>query len=247
MTNPFENDEFWEAAAPAIFSEARWKSAPQEADGILSLLQPAPGAAVLDLCCGPGRIALELARRGYRVTGVDRTAAYLREAASRARRENLDIEFIHEDMREFARPEAFDAAINFYTSFGYSEDPADDRRALENVFASLKPGGRLLLEAMGREVLAAGFTPRDWHSPAGGLYLIEDRRIVDSWSAIETRWVLASEGGTREFTFRLRLYTGTEVRALLRDIGFSSVDIFGSLEGVPYDQNASRLVVLATK
>ena len=49
MTNPFENDEFWEAAAPAIFSETRWESAPQEADGILSLLQPASGATVLDL------------------------------------------------------------------------------------------------------------------------------------------------------------------------------------------------------
>ena len=84
MCNTFDSDDFWHTMAPAIFSEAGWQRAPEQASQILELAQPSPGAKVLDMCCGPGRIALELARRGYDVTGVDRTAEYLEEARDRA-------------------------------------------------------------------------------------------------------------------------------------------------------------------
>ena len=66
--------------------------------------------------------ALELARRGFRVTGVDRTRLYLERAARRAREEGLEVELVREDMRRFRRPEAFAAAVNLFTSFGYFDD-----------------------------------------------------------------------------------------------------------------------------
>jgi len=240
------DDRFWERTAPFQFSERRWTAAPEEVERILALLELAEGAAVLDLCCGPGRHSLELARRGFRVTGVDRTARFLEEGRRRAQAEGLTVEFVQDDMRTFRRPEAFDAAINLFTSFGYFDDPREDKQVLQNVHASLKPRGRLLLDVMGKEVLARIFRERDWFEQDGALFL-EERRLSDGWSRIETRWIIVQDGEREEFTLRLRLYSGAELAALLREVGFQRVELFGSLEGKAYDHNASRLVALAQK
>jgi SAM-dependent methyltransferase len=124
-----------------MFGGERWEMAPAEVDAMVALLGIKPGAAVLDLCCGVGRYALELARKGFYVTGVDRTAAYLQIAREKATVEHLGLDLVQDDMRHFVRPSAFDAAINLYTSFVFFEDPADDRKVVENVLHSLRPGG----------------------------------------------------------------------------------------------------------
>ena len=72
-----EDDTFWHAWAPVMFETQRWEAAPGEVERALELLGVEPGAALLDMCCGPGRHALELARRGLRVTAVDRTEDYV--------------------------------------------------------------------------------------------------------------------------------------------------------------------------
>ena len=246
MTSWHEDDRFWKRTAPFQFSENRWQAASAEVDNIISLLDLAPGIAILDLPCGPGRHSLELARRGFQVTGVDRTAAFIDEARQRAEDEALEAEFIQADMREFRRYESFDAAINLFTSFGYFDDPADDRQVLENFFVSLKPGGKLVIDMVGKEVLARVFRPRDWVEREGALFL-EERKIVDGWSRIETRWIIVRNGTREEFTLKLRLYSGAELAVLLKGAGFREVKLYGSLDGIPYDHEAKRLVVLATK
>ena len=89
-----EDDTFWEAYAPLMFTEEHWAAAPADVDAILGLVSLPAGATALDLGCGVGRHALELARRGYQVTGIDRTAAYLAEAQKRARGEGLPGAFL---------------------------------------------------------------------------------------------------------------------------------------------------------
>jgi 2-polyprenyl-3-methyl-5-hydroxy-6-metoxy-1,4-benzoquinol methylase len=96
----YEQEEFWEAMAPKIFSALHWDVAPLEIEKITALLEIKPGSRVLDLCCGPGRHSLELARLGFRVTGVDRTSRYLDEAREKAKEQGLYIDFLQEDMRE---------------------------------------------------------------------------------------------------------------------------------------------------
>ena len=78
-----EEDSFWEIAGPVLFTEQRWEYAPREVGAMVSLLGLSPGARVLDMCCGVGRHSLEFARRGFRVTGVDRTGTYLDENGQR--------------------------------------------------------------------------------------------------------------------------------------------------------------------
>jgi SAM-dependent methyltransferase len=245
MTSWHERDDFWETVP--LFEQQRLEAAPQEVDALLPMLGLEPGAAVLDLCCGVGRHSLELARRGYRVTGVDRTAAYLHTARARAAAEALAVEWVQADMREFARPEAFDAAINLFTSFGYFEDPDKDRRVADNLFYSLKPGGTLVIEMMGKEVLARIFLPRDWQELADGTLFLQERQVKRDWTWIENRWILVKDGWQVEYTLGHRLYDGAGLRTLLLDAGFESVALHGDLDGAPYDTNARRLVAVARK
>ena len=130
-----EDDEFWEKTASKIFGKEEWEKAAVEVENIVSLLELAPKAHVLDLCCGPGRHSLELARLGFHVTGVDRTVKYLEVAKKKAREESLVVEFLQGDMRTFLREEAFDAVLSLYTSFSYFEDPEEDKKVLidENI------------------------------------------------------------------------------------------------------------------
>ena len=245
MTAWHEQDDFWETVP--LFGPERMEMALQEVDQIVAMLGLQPGAAVLDLCCGVGRHSLELARRGYTVTGVDRTAAYLQTARDTADAEGLAVEWIEADAREFQRPGAFDLAINLYTSFGYFEDPAEDRRVAENLFHSLRPGGALVMDLMGKERLARIFSPRSWDELPDGTLFLQERRIRDDWTWIENRWILVRDGQRREFILGHRLYDGAGLRTLLLGCGFESVALYGDLDGVPYDNDARRLIAVARK
>src|SRR5262249_29872857 len=154
---------------------------------------------------------------------------------------------VRADMREFKRPGTFDAAINLFTSIGYFDDSFDDLRVLRNFHASLKGAGALLIDIMGREVIARIFRERDWRELPDGSLFMEERRAARNWTRIANRWLLVSPNGTRyESRHELRLFSAQELEMLLREAGFADVRIFGSYAGVPYDHNAQRLVAVAT-
>jgi SAM-dependent methyltransferase len=247
MADWCENDGFWEDVAPVLFTDERRKSAADEVEQVAKLVKFPSGASILDLGCGVGRHSIELARRGYRVTGVDRTAKYLEEAAQRSAEEGLEIEWVKADMREFRRAGAFDVTVNLLTSIGYFQDDADDRRVVDNVLASLKPGGQLIMDVMGKEVLARIFQPRDWQESADGTLLLEQREVSAEWTHIDIRWIVFRNERRCEHRFRLRLFSAAELMALLGGVGFQEVAAYGSLDGAPYDRQANRLVVVARR
>lgn len=240
-----EDDSFWEIFAPAMFTDDRVAAAPIEVDGVLALAGIEAGARVLDMPCGIGRHTLELARRGFAVTGVDRTQRYLDAAGGRARDEGLAPELVRADMREFVREGAFDLALNLFTSLGYFDDPNDDLRVLENARRSLRPGGALVLEMGGKEPLARQFQPRDWRELPDGSLMLEERAVRPGWDAIDNRWILIRDGVRSERRLSVRIYTAVELGMLLRDAGFAAVAVYGGLDGSPYDLDARRLVAVA--
>jgi SAM-dependent methyltransferase len=245
MTPWYERDDFW--LTMPVFREKKMEAAPQEVDGVLSLLGIHPGAAVLDLCCGVGRHSLELARRGYRVTGLDRSAPLLERGRDAASAEGLQVEWVQADMREFTRAQAFDAIVNLFTSFGYFEDPADDQQVAINAFRSLKPSGAFVLQTKGKEVLARHFRPRSWEElPDGSLWVVE-RRITKDWTWFENRWILIKGGERHEYTVSHRIYDGAGLRGLLLHAGLASVNLYGTLDGAPYDTDARQLIAVARK
>lgn len=241
-----EDDAFWELTGPIMFTPERFAEVVTEVSAIVQLLGIEPGARVLDLGCGVGRHSLELARRGFRVTGVDRTLPYLERARRQAETEGLDIEFVNEDMRGFSRHGAFDAAINMFTSFSYFEDPDEDRRVLANVASSLKDGGGLVLHTHGKEVLARIFLPRTWEE-ADGTFVLHERRAARNWGWMENRWIIFKDGQRTEFAVNHRLYSAVELTALMVDCGFARVDVYGDFDGSPYDQTARTMVTVARR
>lgn len=241
-----EQDIFWKTVCPILFSQRRLTDAPAEVDRIVSLLRIDPGAKILDLCCGVGRHSLELARRGYNVTGVDRTQFYLEKASKQAEAEGLNLEFIRDDMRKFCRKGAFDVIMNLYTSFGYFESLEEDRRVVKNVCHSLKPGGLFLMEMMGKEVLARIFLERSWREEEG-MIILEERKLGKNWDWIDNRWIIFKGNRRTEFKVSHRLYSAVELSTLLGECSFTQIDVYGGLEGNPYDHTARRLVVVAHK
>jgi SAM-dependent methyltransferase len=243
----YEDDKLWELMEPVMFTEARIAFTSNEVDAIKSLCRIESDATILDLCCGIGRHSLEFARRGHKVVGVDRTSRYIERAAKSAQSENLHIEFVLEDMRTFHRKTSFDLVLSMFTSFSYFEDHQEQLLVLRNIYASLRAGGRLIMESMGKEILARIFNRQSWSEWPHG-FMLEERKTIDDWNKMHNKWIFIERDGTvHRWDVTHWIYSGAEIKGMLESVGFSDVQIFGGLDGRDFDNEADRLVVIATK
>ena len=129
--------EMWRA----VINEEQTK---REVDFLEKVLAVRPGAAVLDVPCGGGRLSLELASRGYRVTGVEFSDAFIQEARAASAACGLNIAWSQRDMRELPWQETFDGAFCFGNSFGYCSE-AENSNFLAQGAKVLQPVGRSVL------------------------------------------------------------------------------------------------------
>ncbi len=246
MREWFENEDFWREMYPYMFDEQQFATADKEVRKILKLTGVRRGA-VLDLCCGPGRHSLILAKCGFHVTGVDRTRYLLNRARRRAKSARARIEFVRADMRDFVRPDAYRLVLNMFTAFGYFDKKDEDRLVLRNIFTSLKPGGACLIDVMGKERLAKEFQDTTAVRYPDGTLLIQLHEIFDDWTRIRNEWILLKGNRVRRFKFHHTIYSGQELKDLLRTAGFAEVKLFGDLDGRPYGHDAARLIAVARK
>jgi len=244
-----------------MFDKGRWAEVPDVVDAVTRLsrfnlygetaeyswhkpLTEQP--KILDLCCGTGRISAELARTGYAVTGVDITESFLKAAIDDSRYENLDIEYIRADAREFVRPLYFDVIVNLYISFGYFSSRSDDLKVLRNVFESLNKSGSFIIETLGKEIACRDFIEAEWFE-RDNYTMLTEYQPLNSWTFMKNRWILLINGERIEKTFIQRLYSASELRALLKKAGFKKIDIYGDWDEIPYDQHANKLIAVCRK
>jgi SAM-dependent methyltransferase len=246
MSGWFDNESFWSEMYPFMFPEERFHLAEDQIEKGLALIGFNDGA-VLDLCCGPGRHSLALAKRGIQVTAVDNSEFLLSMAKAEASRMELEIEFVRKDMRQFVRSKSFSLVLNMFTSFGYFDDKEDDLKVLQNAYESLKPGGAILIEMMGKETLARKYQPTSSTEGADGTLLIERHEICEDWTRVLNEWILVKDGKARAFIFKLRLYSGQEIKDLLGGAGFEETNVYGDLDGSEYGANANRLIAIGRK
>lgn len=242
----FQDAAFWDRFAPIMFDEQRWAEVPGVADGIEALCGTGRSLAILDQCCGLGRLSVELGLRGHRLTGVDITQSYLDAARESAQDEGLSIEFIQDDVRRFVRSQSYDLVLNLYTSFGYFADPEDDRQVVENAYESLVPGGLYIIETLGKELAVRDYTEGEWFERSGAVVLTEFEPIQD-WEYLKNRWILLQGTERFERTFLQRLYSATELKRLMVERGFTSVALYGDWDRRPYDYRAQKMIVLGRK
>ena len=222
-------------------------NAEKEAEEILSLLAVRPGSVVVDLGCGRGRHAIPLARKGCRVTGVDLSEKMLGIARTRAHREGVSVEWVREDMRVFRRPGAFDLCLSLFTSFGYFRDE-ENQLVLDNVGASLKEGGTLLLDLRnaGKGLSRLENWDQTIEVPSGRLRMSMrfDRRTMRAMA----EHVLTRQDGIRiSSTFDVRVYSVDELETMLAHAGMRVKSIFGSLSEDSFTDESGRMVVVSVK
>ena len=228
----------------AYADEERDAEAEAQALAAVRLTGCPAGGEVLDVPCGFGRHSIPLARAGYRVTGVDRSTVLLAEAQ---RRSGGDVTLVNADYRELPfEDEAFDAAINLYTSLGYLGDE-EDTKVLAAIRRVLREGGRLVIEMMHRDRLVGMTSDRHWRLMGEGRLLFEQSTFDPASGVAQTTQTLIEGDGRRDSrTFSVRVYTATELLAMIERAGFSEARAYGSFEGEPLAAS-TRLVIAAIR
>jgi len=153
MTQPKSWQTFFDAHAPDYMGNVFTQNTEAEVDFVIEELGLSPGARILDMGCGTGRHSVELARRGYRMTGVDQSAGMLSEARKAAQEAQVEVEWVQADARDFSREDAFDAAICLCEgAFGLLETTGEaieqPLAILRNIGGSLKPGGKAIFTVL---------------------------------------------------------------------------------------------------
>jgi len=219
-----------------------------EVDFIESLLAVPAASALFDLACGYGRHAIGMARRGYRVTGLDFNERYLEIAAGDAQAAGVDVRWLPGDMRALPFEREFDGAYSYFTSFGYYGDE-ENEQVLAGIARSLKPGGRFVIEMMNRDWLLTHPQQRSWTQREDGALLMEETSLELAASRVVERQILIDPQGGPQVTkeYFLRAYTCAELTALLRRHGLVVKDVYGGTDRRPYDTESRRLVLTAER
>jgi SAM-dependent methyltransferase len=205
------------------------------------------GSKVLDLACGVGRHAIGMARRGFRVTGVDFNARYLERAAHDAHLAGADVRWLAADMRELSFEREFAGVYSFFTSFGYFSD-AENEQVLARITRSLEAGGQLLLDLINRERLLLHPQHRTWDQRDDGSLMMEEVTFDVRRSRVISRLTLIESQGPRLMKeFELRVYTCAELTALLARHGLEVRAVWGGADRSDYGAESRRLVILAAR
>jgi SAM-dependent methyltransferase len=206
---------------------------------------------VLDVPCGAGRLAIPLARRGARVTGVDVSAEFLAAAREEAARTGADAAWIQADMRELPRggdggSAGFDAAFCFGNSFGYLDD-AGNRAFLAALGAALARGGRFALDyGQTPESVFPRLSPRQ-EAEIAGIRFVEETRYDALSGRIENRFTISRGERTETKLASQSAYTVRELVDMLSAAGLETLEIFGSVDERPFALGAERLLLVAAR
>jgi D-alanine-D-alanine ligase len=205
----------------------------KEVDLFEKILNLSPEGKILDLCCGQGRHSLELARRGLQnVEGLDRSHYLIQKAKSQAKKEGLKTKFKEGDARKLPYPpDTFDVVMILGNSFGYFETIQDDLRVLKEVFRSLNPWGRILIDVADGEYLKENFQPRSWEWIDKKHFVCRERSLSIDKERMILREVIThvEKGVVADQFYAERLYTHESLKELLKTAGFCDITFHGEI------------------
>lgn len=217
-------EEFFDAHAPIYDENVFTNNTVREVDFLIEELGISPGASILDVGCGTGRHSVELAKRGYAVTGLDLSSEMLAKAAEAANVAGVQVEWVRADATQFSFPGTYDAAIclceGAFGLLGQQDDSIEQPLAiLCNVSQSLKPGAKALFTVLNAAAMFRRYQNED---VAAGRF--------DPVTLVES-----SEHPPREglpaVPVRERAFVPTELSLLCRLAGLSVLNVWGGTAG----------------
>jgi len=238
-------EEFFHGLALDLWRNAVTKEQTQsESEFIADVLDLPTGARILDVPCGNGRHSLELAKRGYRMTGVDLSTGFIAEARQTAARGGLEIDWIHSDMRNVGSLAVFDGAFCFGNSFGYMQHE-ETLGFLEAVNGCLKPGGKFIVETgFAAESLLPAMPGKRWYK-VGDVFQLSEAEYDPAQSQLHVHYTFIRGADVQTGTARYSLYTIAELKRLFAASGLAIRDLYGSTNKEPYRLGSGRLLIVA--
>jgi len=240
-----------------IFDDAYLRSLPRyterdtrrEVDFIESCLGVEKDGKILDIGCGQGRHAVELAARRYQVVGIDFSLPMLARAGDLAQEKDQKINFIHQDMRELDYDKAFDAAYCVGTSFGFFDDETNEK-VIKGIHGSLKPRGLFFLEVANRDFIINNQPNLIWFEGDGCACMEEtDFNFITSRLRVKRTILIEETGRQIEHEFSIRLYSLHELGRMLHENGFRVAEASGhaASPGAFFGADSARLMILAER
>lgn len=212
---------------------------------IVRLLGLHPPARILDVGCGYGRHSIELARLGFRVTGLDFSEVQLTRGREKAAAAGVEVDWRQGDSRAMTFEGEFDAAINMFLSFGYFETDEEHLAMFQGVARALRPGGKFLLDFWNREREIRGFD-RWLVERTGEVFEVEEWDFDHLNGRLNwTNYVFFADGRRESWRHSIRAYTVVEVKDLLQRAGLALQDVYGHVDGRPYTIEAPAAVFVA--
>jgi SAM-dependent methyltransferase len=224
------------------------KQIADEATFVEDSLGVAKGGTMLDLACGTGAHAIELARRGYEVVGFDLSLSMLARAADDAQDANAKLNFVQGDMREMTFDESFDGVYCWNTSFGFFDEETN-AKVIGKIHKALKKGGQFMLDVANRDFIARQAPSLAWFDGDGCVCM--DEMQVD-WITSRMRvkrTLMMDDGRSKEIEYSVRLYALHELGKILHEQGFRVAEVSGrtATPGVFFGSESPRIIVLAEK
>ncbi len=214
------------------------EQAKKEVEFLERVLSLKPGSKILDLACGYGRHLVELARRGYVVTGFDINSLFLHEAENDAKLAGVDIELVRGDMQFICfRNQTFDAVINMHTAFGYLETQKDDQEVIRRIYNILRPGGKFVIDVANKEDVV--------------LYLLGQENAreqleisPEGFSMWCQKIPVYKNGAKKEVLGKIRLYSVSDLTETCEKVGLKPSENYGDFDGGAFISEASKSIIL---
>jgi SAM-dependent methyltransferase len=202
---------------------------------------------VLDLMCGYGRHALELGKRGYKVTAIDNSRAYIAEITEKAKNENLPVAAFEGDISQIIYPDSVDMIINMGNSLAFFNAEAA-ALIFEKAAACLKQNGVLLINSwMIGEIAIKNFQERSWHYIDEYKFIQESQYLFNP-TRIETNYtILAPTGETENLTGIDYIFSFAELETMLNKSGFKMEEVYSTPRKRKFRFGETRAYIVVRK
>ncbi|MFQ5674629.1 MAG: class I SAM-dependent methyltransferase [bacterium] len=220
--------------------------AKRQVDFVTRTLDFQPKQKILDLGCGNGRHASELASRGYDVTCLDLSSELLSVARRESSSEPCCIHFVRADMRNIPFASAFDSVVSFFTTFGYFKSDEENIKTLHSIAGALKPQGTFLQDYVNKSYVVENLVPIDSRRQ-DGFEIVQERFYNRTDERIEKKITLKENSRVREYFESVRLYTLEEMKNLLAKTDLRLEKTFGDFDGSPFSAASPRLILIGRK
>ncbi len=212
---------------------------------ILENINLSSGAKILDMACGAGRHAIILARKNFNITAVDLSESLLAIAKKNADDENLKLNFVHSDIRNFKSDDKFNLVLNLFTSFGYFESDEENFSVLRKAYDLLVDDGYFVLDFFNSYFLEQNLVESSEEN-LGEVKIHQFRKIKEN--RVTKKIVITKNGGLSQFEESVRMFTKDELVNAIQIIGFDIYKTFGDFLGNEFEKFTSpRLIMICKK